>query len=46
MTVLVHSYSTVVLDVLKNASERGVQVKVITTQSHPDATGDIVMAKC
>lgn len=46
MTVLIHSYSSVVLDVIKCASERGLRIKVITTEGMPSRTSQIVKAKC
>lgn len=45
-TVLIHSYSSVVLDVIKGVSERGLRIKVITTEGMPSKTSDIVQARC
>ena len=38
-TVLVHSYSSVVLDVIRGVIERGNRIKVITTEGMPSHTG-------
>ena len=46
MTILIHSYSRVVLDVLHNACERGLRLKVITTESQPSHTSKQVAAEC
>lgn len=46
MTVLVHSYSSVVLDVIQGVSERGLRIKVITTEGMPSHTSEIVREKC
>ena len=45
-TVLVHSYSSVVLDVIQGVSERGLRIKVITTEGMPSHTSEIVREKC
>jgi len=45
-TVLVHSYSSVVLDVIQSVSERGLRIKVITTEGMPSRTSAIVQEKC
>jgi translation initiation factor 2B subunit (eIF-2B alpha/beta/delta family) len=39
MTVLVHSYSDTVLDVLQHVADKGVKINVITTEAHPSNTG-------
>lgn len=46
MTVLVHSYSSIVLDVIKSVSERGLYIKVITTEGMPSGTSAIVQEAC
>jgi translation initiation factor 2B subunit (eIF-2B alpha/beta/delta family) len=46
MTLLLHSYSSCVLDVLEHLSERGMKIKVITTESQPTNTGVLVLEKC
>lgn len=46
MTVLVHSYSSIVLDVIKSVSERGLYIKVITTEGMPSRTSAIVQEAC
>ena len=46
MTVLIHSYSSVVLNAIQGASERGLRIKVITTEGMPSRTSDIVKNKC
>lgn len=46
MTILVHSYSSVVLDVIQGVSERGLRIKVITTEGMPSRTSAIVQEKC
>ena len=45
-TVLVHSYSSIVLDVIKSVSERGLYIKVITTEGMPSGTSAIVQEAC
>ena len=46
MTILVHSYSSIVLDVIQGVSERGLRIKVITTEGMPSRTSAIVQEKC
>mmetsp|Transcript_40307 Transcript_40307/g.52784 ORF Transcript_40307/g.52784 Transcript_40307/m.52784 type:complete len:111 (-) Transcript_40307:169-501(-) len=46
MTVLIHSYSSIVLDVIKSVTERGLYIKVITTEGMPSRTSQIVQEKC
>lgn len=41
-----HSYSSVVVDLLLHASERGLKLNVITTESQPSNTGALVAEKC
>jgi translation initiation factor eIF-2B subunit alpha len=43
---LVHSQSSVVLDVLKTTSARGLKISVITTVGQPSNTGDSVRQFC
>jgi translation initiation factor 2B subunit (eIF-2B alpha/beta/delta family) len=46
MRILVHSYSRAVAGVLKYASERGIRITVITTESQPYLSGKIVKEIC
>mmetsp|Transcript_33669 Transcript_33669/g.24329 ORF Transcript_33669/g.24329 Transcript_33669/m.24329 type:complete len:168 (+) Transcript_33669:299-802(+) len=46
MTVLIHSLSSVVLDVLKHTLKRGIRIKVITTEAAPSNTGQHVAKFC
>jgi len=46
MTILIHSQSECVLSVLKSASDRGIRVSVITTDSLPSNTGEYVHDIC
>ena len=46
MTILVHSFSSTVLDVLQHVSANGVKINVITTEAHPSNTGKEVEEKC
>lgn len=46
MTVLIHSLSSVVLDVIKHTVQRGVKIKVITTEAAPSNTGGQVLKFC
>jgi translation initiation factor eIF-2B subunit alpha len=46
LTILLHSASSVVLNVLKHVSERGIKVNVIVTAGHPSNTGTIVAEQC
>jgi len=46
MTVLIHSYSSIVLDVIKSVTQRGLYIKVITTEGMPSRTSQIVQEKC
>ena len=39
MTILVHSHSRAVIDVLKSTKERGLRIQVISTESRPYAAG-------
>lgn len=41
-----HSYSSIVLDVIKSVCERGLYIKVITTEGMPSRTSAIVQEKC
>lgn len=43
-TILVHGHSTVVLAILKKASELGMSLRVIVTESQPDSAG-LLMAR-
>ena len=45
-TVLIHSYSSTVLDVIRSVSERGTRIKVITTEGQPSNTSEIVKQAC
>ena len=46
MNILVHSYSSVVIEVLRSTKERGIRVQVIVTESQPYATGQLVKDFC
>jgi translation initiation factor 2B subunit (eIF-2B alpha/beta/delta family) len=46
MTVLVHSFSSVVFNVIQHACERGLRVKVITTEAQPSHTSALMKQKC
>ena len=46
MTVLVHSYSSCVLDVLKFAHQNGNNIKIITTEAQPSNTSRLMREKC
>lgn len=51
MKVLIHSHSSVVLDVLQSLSERGLAVECIVTESRPtqdgmQTNGHKVQARC
>lgn len=46
---MIHSYSSVIIDVLKSLSERALNVEVITTEAHPSSqttNGQKVQQKC
>ena len=46
MRILVHSHSRAVIGVLKFASEKGIRVNVITTESQPFLGGKLVQEIC
>ena len=46
MTILVHSMSRCVKQVLKSAADRGISISVITTESQPQKTGEQVVDFC
>ena len=46
MTILIHSYSRVVLNVIQHACERGLKLKVITTEAQPSHTSKQVADAC
>ena len=46
MTVLVHSYSRSVIEVLKLAKDRGTRIQVYTTHSQPYESGKLVSDFC
>ena len=46
MRILVHSYSRAVIGVLKFASENGIRISVIVTESQPILNGKLVQEFC
>ena len=45
-TILLHSSSETVLDVLQNVSEQGVKINIIVTEGSPSDTGAYVKDRC